>query len=119
MHYMLAFREPASEIAKRDDPAQAPAYWGAWSAYVGAMHAAGIVVSGNGLQPPATATIVSTRDGRRHIQDGPHPDSKEQLGGYFIVDVPDLDTAIEWAARSPAVEAGSTEVRPVLPPPVR
>ena len=117
MQYMITFSEPMSEFAKRDDPAHAPAYWGAWQAYVGAMNAAGIVVSGNGLQPPETATIVTIRDGNRHVQDGPFADTKEAIGGYFIVDVPDLDQAIEWAARSPASAVGHTEVRPVLPPP--
>jgi hypothetical protein len=119
MEYMIAFREPESEFAKRNDPAAAPAYWGAWMAYIGAMEQAGIVVNGRGLQPPATATVVRLREGRREVQDGPHPDSKEQLGGFFIVNVPDLDGALEWAARSPAAAAGSVEVRPVLPPPAR
>lgn len=119
MHYMIAFAEPASEFAKRTDPAVAETYWGAWNAYIGAMSAAGVVVSGNGLQPPETATTISIRDGRRHIHDGPFADSKEQLGGYFIIDVADLDAALEWAARSPATAAGYTEVRPVMPPPAR
>jgi hypothetical protein len=61
--------------------------------------------------------MVRMRDGRRQVQDGPHPDTKEQLGGYFVIDVPDLDAALDWAARSPASAYGSTEVRPVLPPP--
>lgn len=117
MHYMIIFAEPASEVAKRDDPAAAPAYWGAWNAYGGAMSASGVVVSGNGLQPAATATTISIRDGQRHVHDGPFADTKEQIGGYFIIDVPDLDAALEWAARSPATEVGYTEVRPVLPPP--
>jgi hypothetical protein len=116
MQYMLLFTEPASEIAKRNDPQHSEAYWGAWSAYVGAIAGAGIVVSGNGLQPPFTATTVRVRDGKRLVQDGPFADSKEQLGGYFIVDVPDLDTALEWAARAPSATSAAVEVRPVLPP---
>lgn len=117
MHFMILFHEPASEFAKRDNPAEAPAYWGAWNAYIGAMGQAGIIVSGNGLQPPHTATQVRIRNGQRMIQDGPFADTKEQLGGYFIVDVPSLDEALAWAARSPNVTVGHTEVRPVLPPP--
>lgn len=117
MQYMLIFAEPAEEMAKRDDPAEAPAYWGAWSAYVGALVAAGISKGGNGLQPPATATTLRLRGGARHVQDGPFIDTKEQLGGYFIVEVPDLDAALDWAARSPAAASGAVEVRPVLPPP--
>lgn len=115
MHYMIAFAEPATEFAKRTDPDHSGPYWGAWNAYIGALGAAGVIVSGNGLQPPATATTISIRDGRRHVHDGPFADSKEQLAGYFIIDVPDLDAAIEWAARSPATSVGYTEIRPVMP----
>jgi len=73
-------------------------------------------VSGAGLQPPRTATTLRIRDGQRHVQDGPYADSKEQLGGFFVINVPDLDTALAWAARSPAASSGAVEVRPVLPP---
>jgi hypothetical protein len=117
MHYMILFSETEADFAQREDPAAAGPYWGAWHAYIGALTGAGIVVSGNGLQPPATATTVRIRDGVRTIHDGPFADSKEQLGGYFIIDVPDLDSALEWAARSPSAQAGACEVRPVLPPP--
>lgn len=117
MQYMLIFREGAEQFAEREHPEKAGAYWGSWMAYIGAMNQSGIVVSGSGLQPPHTGTTIRVRDGARHVQDGPHPDSKEQIGGFFIVEVPDLDTALEWAARSPSSGYGSTEVRPVLPPP--
>lgn len=117
MQFMILFHEPASEFAKRENPAEAPVYWGAWNAYIGAMGQAGIIVSGNGLHPPHSATQVRVRDGQRQIQDGPYADSKEHLGGYFIIEVPSLDEALVWAARSPNVTVGSTEVRPVLPPP--
>jgi hypothetical protein len=117
MQYMLSFFETSAEVARRDDPAEAAAYWGAWHAYVGAISQSGAMVSGNGLQPPRTATRVSMRDGRRLVQDGPVADAKEHLGGYFIIEVPDLSAALEWAARSPNAGAGHTEVRPVLPPP--
>lgn len=117
MQYMLIFQEHADECARRDDPQQAPAYWGAWNAYIGALGQAGVIVSGNGLQQPHTATTVRMRGGKRQVQDGPFADSKEQLGGYFIIEVPSLDVALEWAARSPNAVTGATEVRPVLPPP--
>lgn len=119
MQYMLIFKEPTSEIAKRQDAVHAQTYWGAWNAYIGALQAAGVVVSGNGLEPPETGTTVRIRDGKRQVQDGPYADTKEHLGGYFIIDVPTLDAALEWAARSPAAVSGSTEVRPVMPPPAR
>jgi hypothetical protein len=114
MHYMLIFKETDADIASGQDPATAPAYWGAWNAYIGAMYGAGIVVSGNGLQPPHTGTTVRVRNGQRQVQDGPFPDTREHLGGYFIVDAPSLDVALEWAARAPNTATGSTEVRPVL-----
>jgi hypothetical protein len=116
MQYMLLFTEPESEFAKRNDPELAGAYWGGWSTYIGAMAQAGIVVNGDGLQPPHTATTVRVRDGKRLVQDGPFADAKEQLGGYFVIEVPDLDTALDWAARAPSASSASVEVRPVLPP---
>ena len=117
MDYMLIYREPDADFAKRTDPAAAPAYWAAWHAYIGAMHAAGVFAGGNGLHPPTMATTVRLRDGKRQVQDGPFADTREHLGGYVIVRVPTLDDALEWAARAPCAATGSTEVRPVLPPP--
>ena len=116
MQFMLILTEPESEFAKRNDPAQAAGYWGGWTAYIQALQQAGIVVNGDGLQPPYTATTVRVRDGKRIVQDGPFADSKEQLGGYFIIEAPDLDTALDWAARAPSAASASVEVRPVLPP---
>jgi hypothetical protein len=116
MQYMIIFSETEAEFAQRTDPQLSGAYWGAWGAYIGALQASGIVLSGNGLQQPHTATTVRVRDGKRHVQDGPFADSKEQLAGYFIIEVPDLDTALDWAARAPSASYASVEVRPVLPP---
>ena len=83
------------------------------------MYQAGIVISGNGLQDPNNGTQVRVRDGKCVIHDGPYVDTKEHLGGYFIIEVPHLDDALEWAARSPNATTGSTEVRLVLPPPTQ
>ena len=113
MKYMLIFVETAEDLAKRDG-AEAPAYWGSWTAYVQAVEQAGIVVHGAGLMPPAMATTVKLRDGKRHVQDGPYSDTKEQLGGFYVIDVPDLDTALDWAAKCPAAAYASVEVRPVM-----
>ena len=82
-----------------------------------AIRASGVVVSGAGLQPPETATTVRLKGEQRHVQDGPFADTKEQLGGFFVIDVPDLDAALAWAARSPAATDAAVEVRPVMPPP--
>lgn len=114
MHYAMFIYEPDSERAKGADPATADAYWGSWVAYSRALSEAGVMVSGNGLQAHPAATTLRLRDGGRHVQDGPYADTKEQLGGYYILDVPDLDTALDWAARCPAAATGVIELRPTL-----
>lgn len=116
MEYMLAFYETTNETARREDPKEAPAYWGAWNAYISTLQSAGIVRGGNGLQGPHTGTSVRVEGSKRHVQDGPLPDAKEHLGGYFIIEVKDLDAALAWAEKSPNARAGRTEIRPVLPP---
>ena len=114
MKLAMLMYENASELARRQDPAQAGAYWGAWTAYVQAINAAGIVTGGAGLEPPAGATTLRLAGGQRQVQDGPFADTKEQLGGFFLLDVPDLETALDWAARCPAASAGGVELRPLL-----
>jgi hypothetical protein len=74
----------------------------------------GIYQSGEALQPTATATTVRVRDGERLTTDGPFAETKEQLGGFYVVEAKDLDEAIEIAARIPDVRGGSIEVRPVM-----
>jgi hypothetical protein len=117
MQYMLLFNETAEEVAKRTSPEAAPAYWGGWTAYMGALAQSGAMLSGNGLQTPDVSTTIRVENGSRHVVDGPFADTKEILGGYVIIDVADLDAALEWAARAPCVTAGSVEIRPVLAPP--
>ncbi|OYU43680.1 MAG: hypothetical protein CFE44_17050 [Burkholderiales bacterium PBB4] len=114
MQFMLIHQEPAADFAQRANPETASAYWGAWNAYIGAMGQAGIIVHGNGLQEPQRGTQVQVRNGKRVVHDGPYADTKEHLGGYFVIEVPGLDEALEWAARSPNAATGTTEVRPVL-----
>ena len=115
MQYMLMFYVTPDDLAKYGDE-RAEAHKASWMAYVGAVYESGAVVSGDGLLPPSTATTLRVRGDKRQVQDGPFADSKEQLAGFFLVEVPDVDTALAWAARSPAAAAGSVEVRPVLPP---
>ena len=86
-----------------------------WTAYTLALQEAGIMVSGAGLQGVETATTVRMRSGERLLTDGPFADTKEHLIGFYVIDVPDLDTALEWAAKVPNVRTGSVEVRPVMP----
>lgn len=116
MNYMLTMNEVDADFAVRNDPKQAGAYWGAWGAYSAAIRDAGIFVSGAGLQPPNTATTVRVRGGKTQVQDGPFADTKEQLAGFFVINVPDLDTALSWAAKAPSALTASVEVRPLLPP---
>ncbi len=117
MQYMLLHIETSEDFASRNDPALAGDYWGGWNAFIGAMAQAGVIVKGDGLMEPTLATTVRIRDGKRHVQDGPFADSKEQLAGYFVIEVADLDSALDWAAQAPCARTGSVEVRPVLPPP--
>src|SRR5881296_1037385 len=87
---------------------------GAYNAYVEAMAKAGVLRSSTGLQPTAAATTVRVVNDKTHVLDGPYADSKEQLGGFHIIDVTDLDAAIAWAARSPTALHGLVEVRPIM-----
>jgi hypothetical protein len=114
MTYTILIYETADEIGARTDARRRDAYWGAYRAYTVALREAGVMVGGHGLQPPAVATTVRTRDGKRQVQDGPYAEAKEQLGGFYVIDVPDLDRALEWAARCPAAATGGVEVRPNL-----
>jgi hypothetical protein len=116
MQYLLMLNESDDAFTAREDPDRVGPYWDAWFGYIRALEEAGIVVAAAGLEPPALATTVRVAEGRRSVQDGPFADSKEHLGGFFVIDVPDLDVALDWAARSPAAADGSVEVRPVMPP---
>jgi hypothetical protein len=116
MQFMLMLNESEADFAMRTDPARTATYWGGWNAFIGAMAQAGVIVKGDGLQGPHAATTLRLRDGKRVVQDGPYADAKEQLGGYFVIEVADLDAALDWAARAPCAVSGSVEVRPVLPP---
>jgi hypothetical protein len=110
---ILCYETPA-DFARRDNPAEAGAYWAGWSAYGATLAQAGVFVSGAGLLPPATAVTVRTRPAGRTVQDGPVAEVKEHLGGFFVIEVPDFETALDWAAKAPSSASASTEVRPVL-----
>ena len=90
-------------------------HWlGAYRAYMEAMTKAGVLKTSAGLEPTSAATTVRVVDGETQVLDGPYADSKEQLGGFHIIEVADLDAAIAWAARSPTALHGVVEVRPVM-----
>ena len=85
----------------------------AYVAYTEALTKSKVLVGSNRLQSSRIATTVCVQNGKSQVLDGPYSDSKEQIGGYYLIDVPDLNAAISWAARCPAASHGSVEVRPV------
>src|SRR5690606_25003970 len=84
----------------------------AFQAYAQALDEAGVLVSAEVLQPSSSTTTVAIRDGSVQVQDGPFADTREQMGGTFVVDVPDLDAALAWAEKCPAAQWGTIEIRP-------
>jgi hypothetical protein len=86
----------------------------AYMAVTEQMKEAGVLRAGDALQPTATATTVRRREGKTLTIDGPFAETKEQLGGYYLIEVPSLDEALSWAARMPSATYGSIEVRPIL-----
>ena len=109
MKYLLLIYE-----AEAHQEAPNPEELEAWFELTEEMQEAGVMLGGDALQPTTTATTVRIREGRTVTSDGPFAETKEQLGGYYLVDVPDLDEALRWAARMPNADRGSIEVRPVM-----
>jgi hypothetical protein len=114
MQFVLLVYESPEAFAARHSDGTDP-YTGAWRAYYKALVEAGVYVDGDPLEVPETGTTVRLKEGKRRIQDGPYADTKEQLGGFIILELPSLDAALDWAARCPAASAGAVEVRPLAP----
>jgi hypothetical protein len=112
MKYVMLIHETPADIAARRQGVENP-YVGAWRAYYQALLAAGAYVGGAPLKDVATSTTVRVRNGQRRVQDGPFAETKEQLGGFMILELPSLDAALAWAARCPAAATGALEVRPL------
>jgi hypothetical protein len=112
MQYMLAIYgdEQAAESTPRE---QMTEIVNAYMAYTRALQDAKVLVASNRLRPTSAATSVRTIDGQTKVLDGPFAETKEQLGGYYLIDVPDLDAALSWAKRCPAARYGTVEVRPI------
>ena len=112
MQYMLLIyaEEAGFQALSKSDAEQAMAAYGA---YGEAMRKAGVYVGSNRLQPIASATTVKVSGGKSNVLNGPYAETKEQLGGYYMIDVPDLDAALAWAARCPGASHGTVEVRPI------
>jgi len=95
--------------------AQLKAMYKEYGSYTQDLIKAGIMRAGSELKPVATATTVRVRGGKVLSTDGPFAETKEQLGGYYLIDVPDLDDAVKWAGKCPGARTGSVEVRPLNP----
>ncbi len=109
--YMLLIYSPADDARS---PEELAAEMPKWFEYTTALQESGAMVAGDALEPVVAATTVRVRDGETLISDGPFAETKEALGGYYLLDVPDLDAALGWAAKIPNVGYGSVEVRPVV-----
>jgi hypothetical protein len=114
MQYLLMIygNEAGMLAASKEQVGQMSA---AYAAYAEAMTKAGVIRGGERLRPTSEATTVRVKNGKTEVLDGPYADTKEQLGGYFMIEVPDLDAALSWAARCPGAATGTMEVRPIWP----
>lgn len=112
MQLLLLANEPPEDFALRENKEKFDSYMGEWYAYSEKMKP--VTRNSAALETPAAATVVSVRNGKRQVEDGPYADAKEQLGGFFIIDVLDLDAGAEWAAQCPAAKSGFVDVR-VIP----
>ncbi len=108
MEYMLLIYGKEAQMQ-----APNPERMAAYVAYTEALKHAGVLRGGNRLKPVASATTVRNANGKASVLDGPFAETKEKLGGYYLIDVPDLDAALAWAARCPGAVHGSIEVRPL------
>jgi hypothetical protein len=111
-YMLLIYGDPSKGPAEGSPEAEAE--FKEWFSYTEALRDSGAFVSGDPLEPPSTATTVAVRNGDRVVTDGPFADTKEWLGGYYVVEAPDLDAALDHAVRMPNIDYGSVEVRPVM-----
>jgi hypothetical protein len=114
MQYLLMLYSQEAGMAQMS-PAEQGEAAAAYGAYTEALKKAGALASSNRLRPTAAATTVKVEHGKSRVENGPFAETKEQLGGYYLIDVPDLDAAIAWAARCPGASHGTVEVRPIWP----
>jgi len=112
MQYMLLIHSSESAMQSLSQEAIGQMH-AAYMAYTDAITQAGVVVNGNRLRPTNATTTVRIVDGKTQVLDGPYVETKEQLAGYYLIDVRDLDAALSWAARCPGASVGAIEVRPI------
>ena len=113
MQYMILIYGDEKGFANLSEEEMGKAY-GEYMGYNQALAQAKVLVGGASLQPTATATTVRVKGGKPTTTDGPFAETKEQLGGYYLLECKDLDEAIEWAAKIPGAKYGSIEVRPIM-----
>ena len=113
MEYLLLIYEDEKVWQERSETDRT-AIMQAYYAYTKSLQEAGVMKGGNALQPVATATTVRVHGNERMTTDGPFAETKEQLGGYYLVDCANLDEALDWAAKIPSSSTGSIEVRPIM-----
>ncbi|MBS0449026.1 MAG: YciI family protein [Proteobacteria bacterium] len=112
MKYLVMIYGDEAALAKRA-PSDATAMSQAHGAYAEALAKAGVLQGGQRLQPTSAATSLRLRGDKTEVLNGPYAETREQLGGYYMIDVPDLDEALKWAARCPSLAEGTIEVRPI------
>jgi hypothetical protein len=113
MKYLLTIYADESRYATMT-PEDSGRLMTAYGEFGRAAQEAGVLLGGEGLQPTATATTVRVRDGESLLTDGPFAETREQLGGYYLLDCADLDEATRWASKVPDADGGAVEVRPVM-----
>lgn len=112
MKYLLMIYTNEQQDAQRT-PEESEANMGDYYAFTNAVREAGVMVAGEALHPTTAATTVRVRQGQTTSTDGPFAETKEQLGGYYLLDCQNLDEAIKWAAKIPGAKDGSIEIRPI------
>ena len=113
MQYLLLIYSNENDEPRPDTP-EGDAHYGAYMKFTEEVQSKKLMLGSNALQPVATATSVRVRDGKTQTTDGPFAETKEQLGGYYLLDCKDLDEAIEYAAKIPSARIGSVEIRPIM-----
>jgi hypothetical protein len=116
MQYMLLIYDDEQAWANLSE-AERNGLYAEYGAFTNDVRESGALVGADQLQPTAAATTVRVRQGDQLVTDGPFAETKEQLGGYYLIDVESMDEALEWAAKLPSARYGSIEVRPLVPMP--
>jgi hypothetical protein len=115
MQYLLLIHDDEAKFEQMSEQ-ESRDLLGDYGAFTAAIRESGVFVGANRLRPVATAATVRIRDGEEVVTDGPFAETKEQLGGYYLIDTETLDEALEWAAKIPSARTGSIEVRPLYAP---